>query len=75
MCRVLTDFMEMAKSMANTMLFTQVTFGQQMVTFSLLAIRGVSRHSFTQVAMWRKGPNDHLPLVSTTMGCTLLKVC
>lgn len=59
--------------MSKTMLFTQLTLGQQMVTFSLLAIHGVSKHSFTQEAMWRKGPNDHLPLVSTTMGPILPK--
>lgn len=38
-----------------------------------MAIHGVSRHSFTQEALWRKGPSDHLPLVSTTMSRTLLK--
>lgn len=52
-----------------------LTFGQQMVTFSLPAIHGVSKHSFTQVTMWSKGPNDHLPLVSTTMGPVLPKAC
>lgn len=67
------QLIETVKSMANTMLFRQLTFERQMVTFSLLTIRGVSRHSFIQVPMWRKGPNDHLPLVWTTMGCTLLK--
>lgn len=35
----------------------------------LLADHGVSQHSFTQVAAWgKKGPSDHLPLVSATMG-------
>lgn len=61
------------ESKAKIMLFIQLTFGQQMVTFSLLTIHGVSKHSSTQVVMWRKGPTDHLPLVSTTMGPVLPK--
>ncbi|KAK5935653.1 hypothetical protein CgunFtcFv8_020996 [Champsocephalus gunnari] len=65
--------MEIADTMANTMPFARVTFGQQMVTFSSLAIHGESRNSFTQVAMRRKSPSDHLPLVSATMDPTLLK--
>lgn len=71
---VLTDLCKIAKSMAKSMLFTRVTFRQQMVTlFPPPAIHGVSRHSSTQVSMWSKSPNDHLPLVSTTMGPTLQK--
>ncbi|KAK5874335.1 hypothetical protein PBY51_019290 [Eleginops maclovinus] len=59
--------------MASTILFAWLTFGQQMVTFSPLAIHGVSKNSFTQVAMWRIVPSHHLPLVSTTMDPILLK--
>lgn len=34
---------------------------------------GCRKHSFTQVAVWRgkKGPSDHLPPVSATMGSVL----
>lgn len=36
------------------------TFGQQMVTSSLLTINGASIHSYTQEVMWQKDSNDHL---------------